>query len=83
MRNFIWSLSLLFAGISVSFAQTNGLEKGTYLSTKKGEKIKLNLLDDNKYDLVFYSGEYEIKGDSLVFLKSKNTIDNRFDLSFA
>ncbi|RYJ40329.1 hypothetical protein NU08_1085 [Flavobacterium anhuiense] len=83
MRNFIWSLSLLFAGISISFAQTNGIEKGTYLSTNKGGKIKLNLLDDNKYELVFYSGGYEIKGDSLVFLKSKNTIDNRFDLSFA
>ncbi|WP_343587874.1 hypothetical protein [Flavobacterium sp.] len=82
MRNFIWSLSLLFAGISISFAQTNGLEKGTYLSTNKGGKIKLNLLDDNKYELVFYSGGYEIKGDSLVFLKSKNTVDNRFDLSF-
>lgn len=82
MRNFIWSLSLLFAGIFISSAQTNGLEKGTYLSTNKGGKIKLNLLDDNKYELVFYSGGYEIKGDSLVFLKSKNTV-NRFDLSFA
>ncbi|UWY29708.1 CDC27 family protein [Flavobacterium sp. TR2] len=81
MRNFIWSLSLLFAGISISSAQTNGIEKGTYLSTNKGGKIKLNLLDDNKYELVFYSGGYEIKGDSLVFLKSKNTV-NRFDLSF-
>ncbi|KAF2339942.1 hypothetical protein [Flavobacterium tistrianum] len=82
MRNFIWSISLLFAGISISFAQTNGIEKGTYLSTNKGGKIKLNLLDDNKYELVFYSGGYEIKGDSLVFLKSKNTVNNRFDLSF-
>ncbi|GAA3726633.1 MULTISPECIES: hypothetical protein [Flavobacterium] len=82
MRDFIWSLSLLFAGISISFAQTNGLEKGTYLSTNKGGKIKLNLLDDNKYELVFYSGGYEIKGDSLVFLKSENTVNNRFDLSF-
>jgi hypothetical protein len=82
MRNFIWSVSLLFAGISISFAQTNGIEKGTYLSTNKGGKIKLNLLDDNKYELVFYSGGYEIKGDSLVFLKSANNTVNRFDLSF-
>ncbi|WP_286965567.1 hypothetical protein [Flavobacterium sp. UBA4854] len=81
MRNFIWSLSLLFAGISISFAQTNGLEKGTYLSTNKGGKIKLNLLDDNKYELVFYSGDYEIKGDSL-FLSQKNNEKNRFDLTF-
>lgn len=81
MRNFIWSFSLLFAGMSVSFSQTNGIEKGTYLSTNKGEKIKLNLLDDNKYELVFYSGEYEIKGDSLVFSKKAKT-QNRFDLAY-
>ncbi len=82
MRNFIWSFLLLFAGMFVSFSQTDGIEKGTYLSTNKGGKIKLNLLEDNKYELVFYSGGYEIKGDSLVFLKNKNTV-NRFDLSFA
>lgn len=82
MRNFIWGLTLLFAGISTSFSQTNGIEKGTYLSTNKGGKIKLNLLEDNKYELVFYSGGYEIKGDSLVFLKSTNNTVNRFDLSF-
>ena len=76
MRNFIWSLSLLFAGISTSFAQTNGIEQGTYLSTNKGGKIKLNLLEDNKYELVFYSGGYEIKGDSLVFLKGTNNTVN-------
>jgi len=81
MRNFIWSSALLFAGMFVSFSQTNGIEKGTYLSKNKGEKIKLNLLDDNKYELVFYSGGYEIKGDSLVFIKSKKT-ENKFDLSF-
>ncbi|WP_281634712.1 hypothetical protein [Flavobacterium luteolum] len=82
MRNFIWSLSLLFAGISTSFGQTNGIEKGTYLSTNKGGKIKLNLLDNNKYELVFYSGDYKIEGDSLIFLKNTKTV-NRFDLSFA
>ncbi|MNS39021.1 hypothetical protein D3C72_712890 [compost metagenome] len=32
--------------------------------------------------MVFYSGGYEIKGDSLVFLKSTNNTVNRFDLSF-
>lgn len=81
MRNFIWSLSLLFAGISISFAQTNGIEKGTYLSTNKGQKIKLNLLEDNKYELVFYSGGYEVKGDSLIFAKNSSAATS-FDLSF-
>ncbi|MET3027245.1 hypothetical protein ABXT06_11235 [Flavobacterium sp. UW10123] len=82
MRNFTWSFLLLFAGMFVSFSQTNGIEKGTYLSTNKGGKIKLNLLENNKYELVFYSGGYEIKGDSLVFLKSTNNKVNIFDLSF-
>jgi len=82
MRNFIWGLTLLFAGIFTSFGQTDGIEKGTYLSINKGGKIKLNLLDNNKYELVFYSGDYKIEGDSLIFLKNTKTV-NRFDLSFA
>jgi len=72
----------LFSGIFVSFSQTNGIEKGTYLSTNKGGKIKLNLLDDNKYELVFYTGNYEIKGDSLIFIQKENA-ENGFDLAFA
>ncbi len=81
MRNFIWSLLLLFSGIFISFSQTKSIEKGTYLSTNKGQKIKLNLLDDNKYELVFYSGGYEVKGDSLLFAKNA-TAETSFDLSF-
>ncbi|KOP40235.1 hypothetical protein DBB36_05055 [Flavobacterium sp. WLB] len=81
MRNSIWSLLLFTSGIFMSFSQTKGIEKGTYLSAAKGQKIKLNLLDDNKYELVFYTGGYEIKGDSLVFSRNP-TAENRFDLSF-
>ncbi|MCR4031702.1 MULTISPECIES: hypothetical protein [Flavobacterium] len=81
MRNFIWSLMLLFFGILTVSSQTNGIEKGTYLSKNKGQKIKLNLLDDNKYELVFYSGDYEVKGDSLLFAKNTEAQTN-FDLSF-
>lgn len=66
----------------MSYSQTKGIEKGTYLSTNKGQKIKLNLLDDNKYELVFYTGGYEIKGDSLNFINTTKS-ENRFDLSFA
>lgn len=81
MRNFIWSVSIFLCGTVLSFSQTKSIEKGTYLSTNKGQKIKLNLLDDNKYELVFYSGDYEVKGDSLLF--SKNTsAGTSFDLSF-
>lgn len=81
MRNFIWNVSIFFCGIVLSFSQTKSIEKGTYLSTNKGQKIKLNLLDDNKYELVFYSGGYEIKGDSLLFAKNVSEGTN-FDLAF-
>ncbi|KQB38414.1 hypothetical protein [Flavobacterium aquidurense] len=81
MRNFIWSFSAFFCLISVSFSQTKNIEKGSYLSTNKGQKIKLNLLDDNKYELVFYSGNYEVKGDSLLFIPSVKA-ESAFDLTF-
>ncbi len=81
MRNFIWSLLLFTSAIFTSFSQTNGIEKGTYLSTSKGQKIKLNLLENNKYELVFYSGDYAVKGDSLLFIKNKE-VQTSFDLSF-
>lgn len=81
MRNFTWSFSLFLCIIFSSFSQTKTIEKGTYLSTNKGQKIKLNLLEDNKYELVFYSGNYEIKGDSLVFSSNEKS-ENSFDLAF-
>ncbi|QSB26910.1 CDC27 family protein [Flavobacterium sp. CLA17] len=81
MRNFISSFFAFFCLISVSFSQTNSIEKGTYISTNKGQKIKLNLLDNNKYELVFYSGEYKIKGDSLLFSQEVKT-DDSFNLAF-
>ncbi|WP_125722083.1 hypothetical protein [Flavobacterium ustbae] len=81
MRNFIWSVSVFLCGIVLSFSQTKNIEKGTYLSTSKGQKIKLNLLDNNQYELVFYSGGYKIKGDSLIFAKNPSAQTN-FDLSF-
>ncbi|MET0944656.1 MAG: hypothetical protein ABWY22_04575 [Flavobacterium sp.] len=82
MRSFKWSFFLLFCVTFVSFSQTKGIQKGTYLSANKGEKIKLNLLEDNKYELVFYSGEYEIKGDSLLFTQKVKS-ENTFDVAFA
>jgi hypothetical protein len=65
----------------MSFSQTKGIQKGTYLSSNKGQKIKLNLLDNNKYELVFYSGDYEIKGDSILF-SQKVKPATAFDLAF-
>jgi hypothetical protein len=67
--------------VFASFSQTKTIEKGTYISTNKGQKIKLNLLENNKYELVFYSGDYKIKGDSLIFIQSKK-VENSFNLTY-
>jgi len=72
---------LFFCVVFPSFSQTKTIEKGTYISTNKGQKIKLNLLDNNKYELVFYSGDYKIKGDSLIFIQSKK-VENPFNLTY-
>ncbi|WP_237732251.1 CDC27 family protein [Flavobacterium sp. UGB4466] len=81
MRNFTWSFLMFFCFVFTSFSQTKTLEKGTYLSTNKGQKIKLNLLENNKYELVFYSGDYQIKGDSVSFT-SIDKPESGFDLVF-
>ena len=72
---------MFFCVVFPAFSQTKTIEKGTYISTNKGQKIKLNLLDNNKYELVFYSGDYKIKGDSLIFIQSKK-IENPFNLTY-
>lgn len=81
MRNFIWTSIALFCVVFCSFSQTKTIEKGTYISTNKGQKIKLNLLEDNKYELVFYTGEYKIKGDSLSFFQ-KEKAESAFNVVF-
>ncbi|MFB9078538.1 hypothetical protein ACFFLS_15440 [Flavobacterium procerum] len=79
MRSFVWSFLMFFSFVFISFSQT--IEKGTYITTEKGQQVKLNLLENHKFELVFFSGEYEIKGDSLLFV-NKETDKNVFDLDF-
>ena len=81
MRNFKWSFLVFFCFVFTSFSQTKSVEKGTYFSTNKGQKIKLNLSDNNKYELVFYSGNYQTKGDSVSFA-SNGKLETGFDLVF-
>jgi hypothetical protein len=82
MRNLIGSfLGFIFVTTSL-FAQTTTVEKGSYLSTNDGQKIKLNLLDNNKYELVFFSGDYEVKNDSLVFTNDAKS-NGVFDVDFS
>jgi hypothetical protein len=82
MRNLIGSfLGFIFVTTSL-FAQSTTVEKGSYLSTNDGQKIKLNLLDNNKYELVFFSGDYEVKNDSLVFTSDAKS-NGVFDVDFS
>ena len=41
------------------------IKAGEYFSNKNGEKIKLKILDDKTYELVFLYGKYEQNGSSL------------------
>ncbi|KIC04008.1 hypothetical protein OA88_00765 [Flavobacterium sp. JRM] len=83
MRNFLSGTLVLFFVTSFSFAQNQTLEKGSYLSkdNDQGLKIKLNLLENNKYELVFLEGDYEVKNDSLL-LKGKNRDGVVFDVDY-
>lgn len=84
MRNFLSRTLVLFFIASFSFTQAQTIEKGSYLSkdNDQGLKIKLNLLENNKYELVFLEGDYEIKKDSLL-LKGRNRDGVVFDVDFA
>ena len=83
MRNIISRFVIFFFCLTnISFSQTKNIEKGTYITTNKGSKIKLNLLDKNQYEFILYSGEYEIKGDSILF-KSKEKNTDVFEVTYS
>jgi len=71
MQNY-WSFLLLFLFLSVpSFAQQETLKSKSYYSLDdSGRRMKLNLLDNNKFELITLYGDYEVKGDSLLFKNS-------------
>ncbi|PIF30098.1 hypothetical protein CLU81_0499 [Flavobacterium sp. 9] len=88
MRNFMWTFLMFFYAVSFSFSQTKSIEKGTYIGRDE-RRIKLNLLEDNKCELIissvghkfiYYIGEYIIKGDSLSFVQTEK--NNYFHLTF-
>ncbi|MCC9071938.1 hypothetical protein LNQ49_10130 [Flavobacterium sp. F-65] len=83
MRNFLTSTLVLFFMTAISFAQNQTIEKGSYLSKddNQGLRIKLNLLENNKYELVFWEGDYEVKQDSLL-LKGKEKNRTVFDVNY-
>jgi len=64
MKNYTLGLLLFLSAVSYS---QNKNEKGTYISNSLGQDVKLNLLDNNQYELVLLYGDYEIKNDTLLF----------------
>lgn len=72
--------SLLFLAV-ISYSQ-NKFQKGSYISTTQGQNIKLNLKEDNKYELVIFYGDYETQNDTLK-LGNNNTRNNDFMVAFS
>ncbi|MCC9071939.1 hypothetical protein LNQ49_10135 [Flavobacterium sp. F-65] len=69
MRNFLPTTLVLFFITAISFAQNDTIERGSYLFIGDDvleSAIKLNLLENNKYELVYWKGDYEVKQDSLL-----------------
>lgn len=66
---------------AISYSQ-NKIEKGTYFSNTLGQNIKLNLHDNNQYELVVFYGDYEIKNDTLYF-NNNHTEGSDFLVSFS
>lgn len=75
---YLGSLLLLSA---VSHSQSN-FQTGTFVSNAKGQKIKLHIKEDKKYELVFLQGDYEIKKDTINF-KTEFSEDTPFSVNFS
>lgn len=64
------------------FSHSQNIKKGTYFSTTQGQDIKLNLNENNKYELVVFYGDYEIKNDTLR-LGNNHRQGNDFAVAFS
>lgn len=82
MRNY-WSFLLLFLFVSVpAFAQQETLKSKSYYSLDDlGRRMKFNLLDNNKFELVLSYGDYEVIKDSLLF-KNKDGDRSVFEVQY-
>lgn len=58
------------------------LEKGSYYGNDYGTKVKLNILENNKFEFVFYEGTLYKKGDSIHF-DAENVNKSNFQVNFS
>ena len=71
-------ISLLLILITqISIAQ---VKIGEYFSNKKGEKIKLKILDDQNYEMIFLYGKYQQDGSSIKLSQPEES--NSFDVNY-
>ncbi|MFH7016663.1 hypothetical protein [Flavobacterium sp. FlaQc-47] len=71
MQNYCYFLLLLLFLSVPSFAQQETLKSKSYYSLNdSGRRMKFNLLDNSKFELITLYGDYEVKGDSLLFKNS-------------
>ncbi|MFH7003784.1 hypothetical protein [Flavobacterium bizetiae] len=82
MRNYV-SLWLVFLLVStLSFAQQETLKSKSYYSVDNlGRRMKFNLLDNNKFELILSYGDYEVTNDSLLF-KNKDEDKSVFEVQY-
>lgn len=76
-----YSVGLLLFLSAISYAQ-NKIEKTTYISNSYGQDIKLNLHENNQYELVVFYGNYEIKNDTL-HLNNNHSEGSDFSVTFS
>ncbi len=79
MKNY--ALGLLLFLSAFSYAQ-NKTEKTAYISNSLGQDIKLNLYDNNQYELVVFYGDYEVKNDTL-FFNNNYSAESDFIVAFS
>ncbi|CAA9198667.1 hypothetical protein FLA105534_02288 [Flavobacterium bizetiae] len=82
MRNYVllWLVFLLVS--TSSFAQQETLKSKSYYSVDNlGRRMKFNLLDNNKFELVLSYGDYEVTNDSLLF-KNKDGDKSVFEVQY-
>lgn len=82
MKNYV-SLRFVFLLVSTSsFAQQETLKSKSYYSVDNlGRRMKFNLLDNNKFELVLSYGDYEVIKDSLL-LKNKDGGKSVFEVQY-
>lgn len=66
---------------AISYSQ-NQFPTGTYITSTKGQDIKLNLKANNQYEVVIFHGDYQIKNDTL-YLDNNHQDTADFSVAFS